>query len=48
MFNKIRFVSDLHLEINLTVPDFIQGVEDEILIIAGDTTQADYLRTATH
>lgn len=40
---KIRFVSDLHFEINGSVPPFIAGNSDEYLIVAGDTTLTTYL-----
>lgn len=44
---KIKFVSDLHFEINAhhPVPEFIAGTLDEILIVAGDTIPVYYLQT---
>jgi hypothetical protein len=37
---KLRYVSDIHLEINsmYAVPEYIVGTEDEDLVFAGDTT----------
>lgn len=40
---KIHYMSDLHLEINKSVPTWITGSIDEVLVIAGDTTMAALL-----
>lgn len=43
---RLRYASDVHLEINAAhaVPHFIQGVEDEMMVFAGDTTVTTALR----
>jgi len=41
---KVRFVSDLHLEINRKFPKFITGTNEEYLGVAGDTVMARCLR----
>lgn len=44
---RLRYVSDIHLEINhmYDVPNFIVGIENEDLIFCGDTTVAYILDT---
>lgn len=44
---KIKYVSDLHFEINYEhpVPSFITGNLDEVLIVAGDTLPTIYLQS---
>lgn len=46
MPTRIRYCSDLHLEIpgNQYVPEFITGIEGEVMVFAGDTICADHLR----